>query len=69
VARPARLELATLCLEDKSRCDIWLLFLGSAYFLHHRFVSYPGVIGPKLDPSFEVTPSTVTKSLGTLSVF
>jgi hypothetical protein len=56
VARPARLELATLCLEDKSRCDISLLFLGSAYFLHHRFVSYPGVIGPKLDPSFEVTP-------------
>jgi hypothetical protein len=49
-------ELLTLCLEDKSRHAISLLFLGSAYLLHDDFVSYSGVIGPKLDPSFGVTP-------------
>jgi hypothetical protein len=32
--RPARLELATLCSEDKSRRAISLLFLGSAYLYH-----------------------------------
>ena len=56
VARPARLELATLCLEDKLRCAISLLFLGSAHLLQHGLVWYSGAIGPKLDPSFEVTP-------------
>ena len=48
MARPARLELATLCLEDKSRCAISLLFLGSAFFLNHGFTGYSGVIGLKL---------------------
>jgi len=49
MARPARLELATLCLEDKSRSAISLLFLGSAYFLHHGFVWSSDVNGPMLD--------------------
>jgi len=52
MARPARLELATFCLEVSSRCAISLLFLGSAYLLQHDFVWYSGVIGPKLDPTF-----------------
>ena len=56
VARPARLELATLCLEDKLRCAISLLFLGSAYFLNHGFIRYSGAIGPKLDPIFPTAP-------------
>jgi hypothetical protein len=56
LARPARFERATLCLEDKSKCAISLLFLGSACFLHHRFVWYSGVIGPKLDPTFGMNP-------------
>ncbi len=64
MARPGRFELPTLCLEDKSRCAISLLFLGSAYFLHHRFAWHSGVIGPKLDPTVEVTPSSETNSLG-----
>ena len=49
MARPARLGLATLYLEDKSRCAISLIRLGSAYFQQHRFVWYSGVIGPKLE--------------------
>src|SRR6266850_1613491 len=54
VARPGRFELPTLCLEDKSRCAISLLFLGSAYLLHYGFACYSGVIGPKLDPILRV---------------
>src|SRR6266702_7274144 len=47
VARPGRLELPTLCLEDKSRSAISLLFLGSAYSLHDDFVCCSGAIGPR----------------------
>jgi hypothetical protein len=56
VARPEGFEPPTLCLEDKPRSAISLLFLGSAYLWYHRFARYSVVIGPKLDPSFEVTP-------------
>src|SRR5260370_42234787 len=50
MARPGRLELPTLYLEVKSRYAISLLFLGSAYFLHHDFVWCSRHSGPKLDP-------------------
>ncbi len=43
MARPGRFELPPLGLEDKSRCAISLLFLGSAYLLYYRF---PGPSGP-----------------------
>jgi hypothetical protein len=33
-----------------------LLFLGSAYFLHHDFVWYSGHSGPKLDPPKKEVP-------------
>ncbi|SRR6266480_8112245 len=70
VARPGRLELPTLCLEVKSRYAISLLFLGSAYFLHHDFVWYSGCSGPKLDPpknSYR-TPIVRPFSMGTVAV-
>jgi hypothetical protein len=51
MARPARLELATPCLEVKSKCAISLLFLGSAYFLECGLIAYSGVVGPKMDPT------------------
>ena len=52
MARPEGLEPPTLCFEDKSRKAISLLFLGSAYFLHHGFVWYSGVNGLSLDARF-----------------
>ncbi len=51
VARPGRFELPILCLEDKSRNAISLLFLGSAYFLDYGFAWYLAVIGPKVGPN------------------
>jgi len=69
MAHPARFERATLCLEDKSRCAISLLFLGSAYFVNHGFRGYSGVIGPKLDPSLGVNPLDGTNYLDTVSAF
>jgi hypothetical protein len=36
--------------------------------MHHGFARYSSMFVPKLFPSFEVTPSTVTKSLGTVAV-
>jgi hypothetical protein len=53
MTRPRRLELATLCLENESRCAISPLFLGSAFFLNHDFTGYSGILGPGSGPYFE----------------
>jgi hypothetical protein len=56
VARPGRVELPTLCLEDNLRMAILLLVLGSANFLSHGFARCLGLVGPKLDPIVGMNP-------------
>ncbi len=69
MAGPTRLELATSCVTGSIRNTILLARLALFCVMMHGLGWDLAVNGPKLDPSFEVTPSTVTKTLGTLSVF
>ena len=52
MVRPARLELATLCLEGKRRYVKWLVRLVFSYVLHHGLACYSAVFVPKLCLSF-----------------